>query len=97
MSDEPNTYPLGTTVTVKADFSVRQGEGYVPANPTSCVVTVRDPDGVESSPAPTPGETGEQFADVLADKPGRWRYRFQGTGAAAAQNERSFLVEETDF
>jgi hypothetical protein len=88
-------YAEGTPVRVSATFRVAGVE----TDPTTVTAIIRDPDGVErtylygTDAELVRDDAGDYHVDVDAGPPGRWIYRFAGTGVASAAAEQVFLVE----
>lgn len=89
MSD--SVYQINDVVPVTATFTNAAG---APANPTTVTLTIRKPDGTVLTPAPTNSSTGVYTYNLAVDQPGLWWYTFVGTGAVAAADRNSFLVEQ---
>lgn len=77
-----NTYDIGDAVVLTATFSVA---------PTTVTLTLRAPDGTESTPAVS-STGGTSTATVVTTQAGIYRYRWEGTGAAVAAEEGAFRV-----
>jgi hypothetical protein len=81
-----NAYAVGQLVRVTATFKV----GAALTNPSSVAVSVKDPDGVVTTPAATNDGTGVYHVDITPVKKGRHAYRFAGAGACVAAAEGEF-------
>jgi hypothetical protein len=66
-------------------------------DPTTVVITVKDPSGTVSTPAVTHPSTGVYQAAISITLPGMWQWKATGTGAAQAQNWTSFSVPVPPF
>ena len=87
-----NTYDIGDLVRLDATFTGLDG---VPSTPTTTVCTVRRPDGTEETPVPQTASPGALYALVAATMPGRWHYRWVGTGVVQAAEEGVFVVRQS--
>lgn len=63
-----------------------------PTDPTTVTCTVQSPDGVEHSLSPNSVAVGRWEATFTATLDGDHFFRFTGTGAAAADGWRKFIV-----
>src|SRR6185295_8865126 len=91
MSD--NLYQVGDPLPLTGTF--RNSAGNL-ADPTTVTLSVRKPDGALLTPTPTSTLTGIWTYTVPSatnDTPGLWWYTFTGTGAVAAVQQGSLLVE----
>lgn len=104
-------YTVGQKVTIYCRFTRERLVGdppgtpeRVPMNPTTVTATVEKPDGVEVNASgsvsqladPETGAAAGYYAgQVIADRPGRWRYRFAGSDPVMAPDEGSFFVERS--
>lgn len=88
MSGYFGTYDIGDVIELTANFQV-DGQD---TDPTSITIDVRDPDGDIVSLTPTHDGDGNYHADLVATLPGRWYYRWAGTGAAEAAGEKVLWV-----
>lgn len=87
-------YVVGQTVRLKASITVDS----VLTNPAAITLKVRKPDGAISTHAPSQdGVTGKYVFLIPVDQHGTWRYRYEGTGAAAGAGEKSFTVKHSEF
>lgn len=70
-----------------------------PANPTTVTIKVKDPTGARTSI--TLGivndGVGKYHYDLPLTKAGQWFYRFEGTGAVTAADEKFFTVQKSAF
>ena len=87
-------YEIGATVRVTGTFEDSTG---TVRDPTAVYVTICDPDGLKTTydyavSGITKSSTGVYYADVDANKPGRWYYRWYSTGSYKAASESSFTV-----
>jgi hypothetical protein len=85
------SYPLGHTVKIKATFKI---DGVL-TDPTTTTITVREPDGTQTSLSVTNVSTGIRTAVTLTDQVGWHRVRVTGTGTAAAVMTSQFYVQST--
>lgn len=81
------SFVVGQTVIIEVDFTDENG---TPTNPTTVVLTVRDPSGNTSTPTHTNPATGHYEAVVTLDEAGVWRWRWTGTtsGVTAVVEDR---------
>jgi hypothetical protein len=92
-------WTLGDTPRLRAAFSVDN----VLTNPTDVSLSIERPDGITVEFTwPPDGDivnqsTGVFIANVLADAPGKWVYRFVGTGAAVGASEGEYIVESSSL
>jgi hypothetical protein len=89
---------VGDLVRITGTFSVAG----VATDPTTVTLKVRTPSGAVSTytyagGGVTKDATGVYRRDVSATEPGRWLYRWEGTGTAEAAEEGSFDVEMSAF
>lgn len=63
--------------------------------PATCVLTVQDPSGNDSTPSVSTPSTGVQTATLQVDEEGYWKYKWVGTGSAAGVREGTFYVHST--
>lgn len=63
--------------------------------PGAVVCTVKKPDGTTVTPAITDNNDGSYSATVLADVPGPWYYRWEGSAGLVAAGEGFFNVYES--
>lgn len=84
---------IGDPVTVKTTFTV----GGVPTNPTTVVLTIRAPDGTQTTPATTNPSVGVFQANVIPTQGGIWRAHWKGSGAVTAEEYDSFEVAYSPF
>jgi hypothetical protein len=93
-----NIYQPGDTVRLSTTFLIEEVE----TDPTTVALTVRAPDGTETSESYNPGDivkdsTGVYHLDLEVDAAGLWAWKWTGTGAVAGIDEGTFTVEETLF
>ena len=84
-----STYDVGDTRTLTGTFHNAAG---ALADPTAVTLTVRKPDGTESTPTATHASTGVYTYALTFDQSGVWRYRFAGTGTVAEAGEQMLTV-----
>ncbi|HKX83400.1 MAG TPA: hypothetical protein VJL58_04195 [Pyrinomonadaceae bacterium] len=100
MSTTPNEYPFGTQVRCSVVFRNAAGDE---ADPTTVTFRVRDPEGTtivyvyNTDPELVRSAAGRFYVLVTADNTRTWIYRFEGTGAVVAADEKTFHVEESAF
>ena len=90
------TYDVGDTVQIDADFTDTGGS---PAAPTSMRFVVRDPAGSEStyasaSTSVTNDSTGSYYTRFVVDQAGTWRWRSDSTGSVVTASESAFVVRK---
>lgn len=88
-----NAYQLNEPVPLRAEF---RNASNVLTDPTAVTLAVRKPDGTLLTPTPTSSSAGIWTYTIPAntnDQTGLWWYAFTGTGAVAAVDQNSFLVE----
>jgi hypothetical protein len=86
-----NLYQAGDVVPLQATFTNAAG---TPTN-TTVVLEVRKPDGTLLTPTPTNASTGVYTYNqaTAVGEEGVWWYAFIGSGAVAATEQNSFVVE----
>ena len=90
------SYEIGNRVTLSAVFKSEVTGTFT--DPTTVVVRVRDPIGVETTPTPIIHEgTGLYNITIDPEVPGIWVYRWEGAGAVVAVDERRFEIRGTVF
>jgi hypothetical protein len=87
MTDEFG-YTIGSAPTISATFSA----GGVLADPGSVTLSVTDPDGITTAPAPVHPSTGTYTHTLTLTKAGLWQYRFTGTSPAAGAKDGELFV-----
>jgi hypothetical protein len=102
-----NTYPIGNTVTMTAQFGVPAPtaldlDAVTPASPTDVKVIVSDPNQNITTYAFSAGQVtqtgpGAYALSVVVQTAGTWSYRFEGTGAVVAASDASFNVLYSDL
>lgn len=88
-----NVYQLSEPVPLKAEFRNVSG---VLTDPTSVTLQVRKPSGALLTPTASAVSTGiwtYVIPSAVNDEAGLWWYSFSGSGAVAAVDQNSFLVE----
>lgn len=90
------TYHYDQKIKLKVKFRDENG---ALANPTTAVLTVKAPNGIETTPAVSNDGTGLRSAIVTANQEGTWHWRWTGTGGTVdgAVDEGFFHVEKTQF
>jgi hypothetical protein len=94
-----NTYDIGDLVRVSAAFATSGG---VATDPTTVTLKVQSPAGTETTytyalTEVTKGSVGNYYKDLTITLPGRWVYRWIGTGAVVAASEAHFLIRRSEF
>ncbi len=93
----PETYDIGDRLTLKVLFKNDVG---ILADPTTVTCRVRKPNRqvvtFTGAQLQHPGP-GDFRASIDIDQPGRWTYRFEGTGALVAADETIFDVTPSVF
>ena len=74
------SFVYGDTVKITAKYYVSD----VLTNPTTCVITVEEPDGTNSTPTVDTSATGIRFVTVVPDQVGYHRFKIVSTGATTA-------------
>lgn len=92
MSDQ---IQVGDLVTFTAAFAAVATNAAV--NPTTVVITVRDPNGNPTTPVVSNPSLGVYQAQETITIPGLWQWKATGTGAAVAQGWASFTVPVPPF
>lgn len=90
-----SVYNIGDIATLTAAFTIAATG--TAANPTTTVITVRAPDGTESTPAVSNPSTGSEQAQVSLTLAGEWLWRAVGTGAVQAAGQGAFYVTPNSF
>ena len=100
MTTPYNTYQIGDTTRMKAEFTQNE----IIADPDTISLQIRNPGGTILLYTYTGGgvsrdvtTTGTYYKDVYLDDLGKWAYRFQGSGTVTAADEHFLLVERTNF
>jgi hypothetical protein len=96
MADNYNTWAVGTTVRVSAEFTVT---GTL-TDPDVVELYLRKPDGTILNYYLVSGTvsqeaTGKFFRDVFVDASGQWWYEFFGSGTVGADKEHLFKAERS--
>jgi len=82
-----STYPLETTVQVQGTFTL--ADGVTPADPTTVILTVQSPDGVQveyTAPQVIRVSAGIYQYTIDANQAGPWIYNWQGSGTVHASS-----------
>ncbi len=82
-------YQVGEPVPLQATFTNAAG---TPTN-TTVALKIRKPSGTVLTPSPTNTSAGVYVYNQLVDEAGLWWYTFTGTGAVAAVEQNSFVVQ----
>lgn len=93
----PKTYDPGDMISLNALFYKEDG---TLGDPSSVVLKVRDPLGVQTNESPTRLSTGSykfDYQTAIGDPEGRYVYRFEGAGTITSAEEKSFFLNPTDF
>jgi len=90
-----NLYDPGSKIRLSVRFTVAS----VLTDPTGVSVKVKDPAGVVTTYTFGGGQVikdsaGNYHRDITPATPGRWYYRYIGTGAVEATTEDSFRVRQ---
>ena len=88
------TYDTGDLVRITNTFTNFAGAG---TNPTTVVLTIRTPAGVDSTPATVSDGSGAYHYDLTLAEPGEYFYRWTGTGAIVAVVEGVVVVQASMF
>lgn len=84
----------GNIVTLEVVFRNKTLEA---VEPTLVDCSVREPNGTIEKLSPTRDSVGSWHRNITVGRPGRWEYRWAGTGVVTAANESSFWVENSDI
>ncbi len=84
------SFNIGDKEKFEARFSDDSGN---PKNPTTVIATLREPDGVISTPTATNAGTGLFTVDVEFTKTGRHHLEIAGTGDVVSAEEIDFYVK----
>jgi hypothetical protein len=90
-----NNYLIGNAVRVSCVFT--DGAGII-GDPAAVTLIVREPGAEDNAIHALDGgllkkvAIGRYSADIYANKPGSWLYRFEGTGGLTAAEDGSFTV-----
>ena len=91
-----NQYDVGSLVQVSATFKNQAG---TLTNPSVVTLLYVDPTGVKTTVAQsslTNSSTGVWTYSIdTTAKPGRWLYRFTGTGSVQAAGDSQFIVTDS--
>ena len=63
-----------------------------PADPTTVICKVTEPDGVVANPTVSNSAVGEYYADHTFTKAGRHQVRFEGTGAVVSAEQTDVYI-----
>jgi hypothetical protein len=97
---EIRTFDIGDVVLLSGEFFADEAE-VVPADPDDVALVVRQPDqAVVRYTYPPAGTinrtaTGVFQTQLEVDQSGRWRYRWEGTGAVKSAGEAEFWVRRS--
>lgn len=100
MSTTVNEYPFGSQVRCSVVFVNEDGDE---DDPTTVTFRLRDPEGEPTvyvygdDVEVVRTAAGRFYVLVNGDKTRTWTYRFEGTGAVVAADEKRFTVAETAF
>lgn len=95
-----NKYDVGDQVRLEVTF---KDENETPTDPSVVVCRYRQPNGNTTSleygadEGVTRASAGAYYANVVADLPGTWSYRWEGTGTLTAAAEGTFTVMRSSF
>lgn len=93
----PRTYDPGDMISLNAQFYKKDG---TVGDPTTVVLKIRNPLGIQSNITPTHDGVGAysyDYATDLTDPTGRYTYRFEGAGAVTSAEEKAFFLNPSDF
>jgi hypothetical protein len=93
----PKTYDPGDMISLNAQFYKEDG---TVGDPTTVVLKIRSPLGLQNTYTPTHDGVGAYSYDYetdLLDASGRYTYRFEGTGAITSAEEKAFYLNPSDF
>lgn len=94
-----NIHDLGDLVTVSAAFTDPENDD-APTDPAVVKLSIRDPSGTVATYTYDVGadivrdDEGEYHANIDADEPGQWFYRWWSTGEGQAAREQRFRVRQ---
>lgn len=96
MTENYNTYSVGTTVRVWGRFTVSGTY----TDPTIVELYQRKPDGTQlnyyfASGTVSKASEGQFFRDVFVDDSGQWWHEFFGSGVVGADDERMFMARRS--
>lgn len=100
MSTTANEYPFGSEVKCSVIFKNSAG---VETDPTTVTFMVRDPEGTPTAyiygtdVEVVRTAAGRFYVLVDGNMTRTWVYRFEGTGAVKAADEKTFLIAESVF
>lgn len=89
---EANAIQQGNQVRLSVLFKNESGQ---PEDPTVVSCQIEDPTKKITTPTPTRDATGEYHYILTVGLPGRWQYRFAGTGTLVAAKESDFWVQNS--
>lgn len=90
-----DTIVQGNLVEVKATFT--NSMTGIAVEPSVVLFSLRRPDGSIEKPSATNDGTGLWHANIIVGLPGRWRYRWAGTGVVTAATEGAFWVANSEI
>ena len=90
MAKSPS-FVVGDTITIKGTFKV---DGVL-TSPTTCVITVQEPNWEQSTPTISSSSTGVRSCTFTPTQPGWHRWEVEGTGAAARVKQGAFYVKSS--
>ena len=82
------SFPVGDTVKVTAKHYLDD----VLTNPTTCVITVEEPDGTDNTPSVNTAVTGIRSSTFVPTQSGYHRFKAVSTGTVAGVREGTFYV-----
>jgi len=88
------TYDTGDLVRITNTFTNFAGAG---TNPTTVVLTIRTPAGVDSTPATVSDGSGVYRYDLTLAEPDEYFYRWTGTGVIVTAIEDVVVVQTSMF
>lgn len=81
---------IGTTARIATTLK----EQKVLTDPTTVVLRVKPPTGATTTPTVVRDSVGAFHGDVVVNKAGQWRFRWESTGPTSAE-EGSFVVRKS--
>lgn len=89
------SYPLGSQLVLGTTFL--DAVSNQPADPTTVVLEMKDPDGNVTMPSVGHSGVGLFKAVVTPSMAGIWTSRWSGTGAVVAVTEQKFEIRPSSF
>ena len=85
------SFVIGDTIKIKATFKV---DGVL-TNPTTCTITVQEPDWDQITLTISNDGTGVRSGTYQPDESGWHRWQVEGTGTAAGVRQGAFYVKSS--